>query len=146
LDKTEKKDNVVDDEPLVDKDEKVIEPEPSEELTFISGENVDAAVATVEPELEEPMIIFRKIDLGPSVASRVFKYTKKAFGVYQKMKYGERLTLEQYLKRMKVKPGNEREDRAAIQAWTQLFDEHKIPVPQFFKPPRGDSSYGWLPE
>ncbi len=97
----------------------------------------DAAFANIP-------IVFKEKDLNPSVASRVPKYAERALKVFKGLKYKERLTLEQFLKRMKVKPGSEREDRAACLAWSHLFNEHKIPVPQFYKPPKGDSTYSWL--
>ena len=161
-DEERNEEKLVEDEPLVTNSESIDDavrtvlttvPELPPEKTTESESDAEKATAKKAKDAEKAIakaaaanipMVFTEMDLGPSVASRVSKYVERALKVYKSLKYRERLTLEQFLKRMRVKPGSEREDRAACLAWSHLFNEHKIPVPQFYKPPKGDSTYSWL--
>ncbi len=103
----------------------------------------DAKAIADANEANIPMI-FKELDLGPSVASRINKYLDRARKVYKSLKYKERLDTPKYLKRMKLKTTDPREIKAACLAWKKLFHMNEVPVPQCYKPPIGDSTYGWL--
>lgn len=156
MDKTEKKENVVDDEPLVDKE--VVEFQPTEEATSFSGQGeiikinieleteledepvmeppVEDEPAVDEPE-PEPWPPFKnmpgpKKPEGLTVKERVPQFRDKVLKLYKRMKQGERLTEKQFAKRLKLK--DPKDIQAAGIAWHFLFDEKKIPNTQFYKP------------
>ena len=157
MDKTEKKENVVDDEPLVDKE--VVELQPTGEATSFSGQG-EIIKINVEPETEledesmvkppvedepavdepepEPWPPFKnmpgpkKIE-RPTVRERIPQFTGKVLKLYKRMKRGEKLTVEQFAKRLKLT--DPKDIQAAALAWNALYHEGEVEHPQFYKSP-----------
>lgn len=69
----------------------------------------------------------------PTVRERIPKFKIRVFNLFKRMKPGEReLTMEEFGERMKLKDPDD--IHAAALAWKVLFDEGKVPTPQFYKP------------
>lgn len=144
---SEEKKKLVEDEPLVNDESKILDEAARKIL-----EAVPSAVVPEEPEEDaepqEPSVpevetepLFKnmpgpKVKDGPTVKDRVPGFKAAVLKLYKRMKYGESLTIEQFAKRLKLKTPDD--IQAAGIAWHHLFDEGKVAVPQFYKPPRKD--------
>lgn len=142
LDSTRYLDKRPEDEPLMSDPEvgtepEVTDPAPGDKENDEPEKDIKPQEPSVE-EKSEPWPPFKnmpgpKKPEGLTVKERVPQFRDKVLKLYKRMKRDERLTEKQFAKRLKLK--DPKDVQAAGIAWHFLFDEGKIPNPQFYKPP-----------